>query len=223
VANRNGLNFANRRAVTHVVESNPGLAKELRKGGPGGRQARKYKSTIAIDTGGRLHRTIRAVRREARTVIALNERNGLYPSVEVKGPGMVRADEGRSGVAGAATAQLDPSVRASVIKNVNTPVGPTDHDQRLTADTHGVEVTNIRYLRLVSAVDPDLLPDVGHLPVKDLTIRVHVSVYAVRFDIRVNRLHVERAPVGDAAQLTHAGSYHPCHAVASSIPFVHRI
>jgi hypothetical protein len=55
------------------------------------------------------------------------------------------------------------------------------HHHGLAADRHRVVVAGVRDLRLVAAIDPDLLEDAFHLLVEDLLIGVDAFVDPVGF------------------------------------------
>src|SRR5580698_4960689 len=80
-------------------------------------------------------------------------------------------------------------MRAAVEQNTDVAIHTAHHDHRLAADLHGDVIACLFDLRLVSAVDPGLLPDVLHLPIEYLLIGVDGLVDTIGFDQSFERLH----------------------------------
>ena len=157
------LDLADRRAVAHVVEGDLGVAEELQQRRPVGGEAGEDEAAVAVDPRRALDVAVGVRLVHRRALVAARQRDGAHLAVEVEAPGVVRADEGAAGVALQVADELHAAVRAAVVQHVDGAVGGAHHHHRLAADRHRVVVAGVRDLRLVAAVDPDLLEDVLHL------------------------------------------------------------
>ena len=182
VAHRHHLDLAFRRAVAHVVEGDPGFTEKLGQRWAGRRQAGEHEAAVAVHPRRGLHREFRVVAGHARALVTLGQRNALHLAVEVKAPGVVGADEGAAGIALEVAAQLHAAVRAAVVQHPHLHVLAAHHDHRLAADGHGRVVAGLFHLRLVAAIDPDLLEDVLDLALENVRVGIDQAVHAVGLD-----------------------------------------
>src|SRR5262249_17732382 len=129
-----------------VVEGDPGIAQKFQERGSLCCQARKDEAAIAGHASGRLHRAVRVVHRHARTVIPVGQGNALDAPIQVKGPCVITATEGRAGVSLSVAADLYTAMGAAVVEHTNLIIEAPDHDHRLPADLNGDVVTGLLQL-----------------------------------------------------------------------------
>ena len=182
VADRHHLDFADGRAVAHVVEGNAGLAQKLRQRRTFAGQTGEDEAAVTVHPRRRLDAAVRVVAGHPGSLVPLGQRNGAHLAIEVETPGVVGTDEGGAGVAAQVAHQLDAAVRAAVVQDLDAAVALAHHDHRLAPDRHRVVVARRRHLRLVAAVNPGPLPDLFHFGVENRLVRVHALVHAIGVD-----------------------------------------
>ena len=143
VAHRHRFHLAHGRTVAHVVKRYFCLAQKVDQARAFLAQAGKHETPVAVDTGCGHHAAIGVIGVHAGAVVAFDQRNGLDFAIQVKAPGVVRADKTLAGVAALVAAQLHTPVRATVVKHTHTAVSVTHHDHRLTANLHGEVITDL--------------------------------------------------------------------------------
>jgi hypothetical protein len=139
-------------------------------------------SNATFDPGRAFDRTIGVLGVDLGAFVGLLQRDRAQLAVEVKTPGVVRADQRAAGIALLIAKQLHTAMRAAVVQHVDLAVLAAHHGHWLAADLHRVVVARLGHLTLVSTVDPGLLENTVHFEVENRLIGVYAAMNPVGFD-----------------------------------------
>ena len=135
--------------------------------------AREHEAAIALHPRHLQHRELRILGIEVLR-IAVIERHGLEPAVEMIGPAVIAAGEFRR-VALVGRHHHGAAVGALVADHAYRSVGVAHHHHRLASDLGGEIVARIFDLALVPDIDPGGIEDPLHLQFEDGRIGVELA------------------------------------------------
>jgi hypothetical protein len=144
--------------------------------------AREHKAAVTLDARHLRHRHCWIIRIEI-AWIAVIERHGFQPAVQMIGPAVIAARKlGRVALLGRDHER--PAMGALVVNNANRAVDITNHHDRLATETRREVVAGIPDLAFVADVDPCDAEDALHLQLEDLRVGVQPAVNAPRLNER---------------------------------------
>ena len=184
-------------AVDQVVERARHGAEPFLQVRAVGRFAREHEAAVAFHPRHRLHRHFRVADLEVAR-IAVIERHGFQPAVEMIGPAVVAAGElVRRALLGGH--HHGAAVGALVADHAQFAVLVARHHHRMAADLRREIIAGLLHLAFVADVDPRLAEDARHLQIEDRRIGVELPVHAAGLE--------EAGEVLFCKSLSHAGDF----------------
>src|SRR3569832_653205 len=171
------LEFADRRAVDHVVEARQAVAEELLEAQADIVELGEDEAAVIMHVADGAHAFRRVALLETGVLVALAQRDRDQRTVGAEAPSVIRTTEELAGVAAGLGRDARALVRAAIEEDLHRVVGVAHHQDGLKADRRAEIVARVRHLAVVADINPGVGEEMLHLELEHFLVDIDVAMH----------------------------------------------